>query len=45
MRSAAVRSTRDLWSRSYLLSCLTRTALGKIARDLGPNPVDAVPTT
>ena len=36
---AAARSTRDLWSGSYLLSYLVSTALGKISRDLGPDHV------
>jgi CRISPR-associated protein Cmr2 len=36
---SAARSTRDLWSGSYLLSYLVSTALGKISRDLGPDHV------
>ncbi len=36
---AAARSTRDLWSGSYLLSYLVSTALGQITRDLGPDHV------
>ncbi|MDP0489461.1 MAG: type III-B CRISPR-associated protein Cas10/Cmr2 [Verrucomicrobiota bacterium JB023] len=36
---ASARSTRDLWSGSYLLSYLISTALGKIARELGPDHV------
>ncbi len=34
---AAARSTRDLWSGSYLLSWLVSHALGKIAREIGPD--------
>jgi len=36
---AAARSTRDLWSGSYLLSYLVSTALGTIAKDVGPDQV------
>ncbi|MBK1832768.1 type III-B CRISPR-associated protein Cas10/Cmr2 [Roseibacillus ishigakijimensis] len=36
---ASARSTRDLWSGSYLLSYLISTALGEIARELGPDHV------
>jgi len=36
---AAARSTRDLWSGSYLLSYLISKALGKISLDLGPDHV------
>lgn len=36
---ASARSTRDLWSGSYLLSYLISSALGKIAQDLGPDHV------
>jgi len=36
---AAARTTRDLWSGSYLLSHLCATALAKIARDFGPDHV------
>lgn len=36
---AAARSTRDLWSGSYLLSYLVSTVLGQIAKDLGPDHV------
>jgi CRISPR-associated protein Cmr2 len=33
---AAARSTRDLWSGSYLLSYLVSHALGKISHEIGP---------
>lgn len=36
---AAARSTRDLWSGSYLLSYLISTTLGKIAKEVGPDQV------
>ena len=36
---AAARSTRDLWSGSYLLSYLVSTTLGRIALDAGPDQV------
>lgn len=36
---AAARSTRDLWSGSYLLSWLVSHALGKIANEIGPDQV------
>lgn len=36
---AAARSTRDLWSGSYLLSYLVGTALKHIALDFGPDHV------
>ena len=36
---AAARSTRDLWSGSYLLAYLISKALGQIALDLGPDHV------
>lgn len=36
---AAARSTRDLWSGSYLLSYLVSTALATIAKDVGPDQV------
>lgn len=36
---SAARSTRDLWSGSYLLSYLVSTVLGKIALQLGPDHV------
>ncbi|MBI4657943.1 MAG: type III-B CRISPR-associated protein Cas10/Cmr2 [Verrucomicrobia bacterium] len=36
---AAARSTRDLWSGSYLLSYLIGTALARIALDFGPDHV------
>lgn len=36
---ASARSTRDLWSGSYLLSYLVSTALGKIALEVGPDHV------
>lgn len=36
---AAARSTRDLWSGSYLLSYLISTTLGAIAREIGPDQV------
>lgn len=36
---AAARTTRDLWSGSYLLSYLCATALSKIASDFGPDHV------
>lgn len=36
---AAARSTRDLWSGSYLLSWLVATTLGTIAKDIGPDQV------
>jgi CRISPR-associated protein Cmr2 len=36
---AAARSTRDLWSGSYLLSYLISTALATIAKDVGPDQV------
>lgn len=36
---AAARSTRDLWSGSYLLSYLISTTLGTLAREVGPDQV------
>lgn len=36
---AAARSTRDLWSGSYLLSYLISTVLGTIAKEVGPDQV------
>lgn len=36
---AAARSTRDLWSGSYLLSYLISTILGTIAKEVGPDQV------
>lgn len=36
---AAARSTRDLWSGSYLLSYLISTTLGTIAEEIGPDQV------
>ena len=36
---SAARSTRDLWSGSYLLSYLIATALHRIALDFGPDHV------
>lgn len=36
---AAARSTRDLWSGSYLLSYLVSTVLGTIAKEVGPDQV------
>lgn len=36
---SAARSTRDLWSGSYLLSYLVSTTLGRIALDVGPDQV------
>lgn len=36
---SAARSTRDLWSGSYLLSHLISVALGRIALDVGPDHV------
>lgn len=36
---AAARSTRDLWSGSYLLSYLISTTLATIAKDVGPDQV------
>jgi CRISPR-associated protein Cmr2 len=36
---AAARSTRDLWSGSYLLSYLISTTLGTIAKEIGPDQV------
>jgi len=36
---AQARSTRDLWSGSYLLSWLASSALQKISEDLGPDSV------
>lgn len=36
---AAARSTRDLWSGSYLLSHLISSTLGTIAKDVGPDQV------
>ena len=36
---AAARSTRDLWSGSYLLSWLMATGLAALAREIGPDSV------
>lgn len=36
---AAARTTRDLWSGSYLLSYLVSSALGQIAKDFGPDHI------
>lgn len=36
---AAARSTRDLWSGSYLLSYLISTTLATIAKDVGPDHI------
>lgn len=36
---AAARSTRDLWSGSYLLSYLAGSALARVALDFGPDHV------
>lgn len=36
---ASARSTRDLWSGSYLLSYLVSTTLATIAKDVGPDQV------
>lgn len=36
---AAARSTRDLWSASYLLSWLMATGLATLAREIGPDSV------
>jgi CRISPR-associated protein Cmr2 len=36
---AAARSTRDLWSGSYLLSYLVSTTLATIAKDVGPDQI------
>jgi len=36
---AAARSTRDLWSGSYLLSYLVSSTLGTIAKEVGPDQI------
>jgi len=36
---AAARSTRDLWSGSYLISWLMATGLAALAREIGPDAV------
>jgi len=36
---AAARSIRDLWSGSYLLSYIVASAIGEVARSLGPDHI------